>query len=61
MNINKVLSILFVLAACFFVVGPVNHMVNTFVPVGIVFMIVYKKLDTHIKVIAAGIGFSLAI
>ena len=29
MNINKVLSILFMLAACFFVVGTVNHMVNT--------------------------------
>ena len=29
MNINKVLSLLFVLAAGFFVVGTVNHMVNT--------------------------------
>lgn len=29
MKINKVLSILFVLAAGFFVVGTVNHMVNT--------------------------------
>jgi len=32
-----------------------------FVPVGIVFPIVYKKLDTHIKVLTAGVGFSLAI
>ena len=32
-----------------------------FVPVGIVYPIVYKKLDTHTKVIVAGIGFSLAI
>lgn len=32
-----------------------------FVPVGIVYPIVYKKLNTHVKVIAAGIGFSLAI
>ena len=32
-----------------------------FVPVGIVFPIVYKKLDTHIKVLTAEVGFSLAI
>ena len=32
-----------------------------FVPVGIVYPIVYKKLDTHAKVLAAGAGFSLAI
>ncbi|MEE1125845.1 MAG: VanZ family protein [Acutalibacteraceae bacterium] len=32
-----------------------------FTPVGIVFSVVYKKLDTHIKVIATGIGFSLFI
>lgn len=32
-----------------------------FVPVGIVYPIVYKRLDTHVKVIAAGVGFSLAI
>lgn len=32
-----------------------------FVPVGIVYPIVYKKLNTHVKVIAAGIGFPLAI
>lgn len=40
-----------------------NIVGNTFmfVPVGIVFPIVYKKLDTHIKVITAGIAFSLAI
>ena len=40
-----------------------NFVGNTlmFVPVGIVFPVVYKKLDTHIKVIATGIGFSLTI
>ena len=32
-----------------------------FVPVGIVFPVVYKKLDTHIKVLTAEVGFSLAI
>ena len=32
-----------------------------FVPVGIVFPIVYKNLNTHIKVIVAGVGFSLII
>ena len=29
MNINKMLCILFVLAACFFVAGTVNHIVHT--------------------------------
>lgn len=40
-----------------------NFVGNTlmFVPVGIVYPIVYKRLDTHKKVIAAGVGFSLAI
>ena len=32
-----------------------------FVPVGIVYPIVYKNLDNHKKVIAAGVGFSLVI
>lgn len=32
-----------------------------FIPVGIVWPIVYKELNTHWKVIAAGIGFSLSI
>ena len=32
-----------------------------FVPVGIVYPIVYKKLNTHAKVLAAGAGFSLTI
>ena len=32
-----------------------------FLPVGIVFPIVYKKLNTHRKVIAAGVGTSLSI
>ena len=32
-----------------------------FVPLGIVWPIVYKKLDTHFKVIAAGVGVSLLI
>ncbi len=40
-----------------------NFVGNTFmfVPVGIVYPIVYKKLDTHMKVIFAGVGFSLVI
>ena len=40
-----------------------NIVGNTFmfVPVGIVFPIVYKKLDTHIKAITAGIAISLTI
>ena len=32
-----------------------------FLPVGIVYPIVYKKLNTHGKIIAAGVGTSLAI
>ncbi|MEE1036790.1 MAG: VanZ family protein [Oscillospiraceae bacterium] len=32
-----------------------------FIPLGVVWPAVYKKLDTHKKVIAAGIGFSLCI
>lgn len=32
-----------------------------FLPVGIVFPFIYKKLDTHRKVIAAGVGASLSI
>lgn len=32
-----------------------------FIPVGILWPIVYKQLNTHWKVVAAGIGFSLSI
>ena len=32
-----------------------------FIPIGIIFPIVYKELNTHAKVIAAGVGFSLCI
>lgn len=32
-----------------------------FIPVGIIWPIVFKELDTHKKAIAAGIGFSLVI
>lgn len=32
-----------------------------FVPLGIVWPCVYKELDTHFKVIGAGVGFSLSI
>lgn len=32
-----------------------------FIPIGIIFPIVYTKLNTHAKVIAAGVGFSLCI
>ena len=32
-----------------------------FIPIGIIWPIVYKKLNTHKKVIAAGVGFSLCI
>ena len=41
----------------------VNLIGNTamFIPLGIVWPAVYKKLDTHKKVIAAGVGFSLCI
>ena len=35
--------------------------VTMFIPIGIVYPIVYKELNTHWKVIAAGIGFSLCI
>lgn len=35
--------------------------VAMFVPLGIVYPCVFKQLNTHIKVLAAGIGFSLAI
>ncbi len=40
-----------------------NFVGNTamFIPIGIVWPIVYKKLNTHTKVIAAGVGFSLFI
>lgn len=40
-----------------------NFVGNTamFIPIGVVWPIVYKNLNTHIKVIAAGIGFSLFI
>ena len=41
----------------------VNLVGNTamFIPVGIVWPAVFRKLDTHGKVIAAGFGFSLVI
>lgn len=32
-----------------------------FIPIGVIWPIVYKQLDTHRKVIAAGIGFSLCV
>ena len=32
-----------------------------FIPLGIVWPAVFKKLDTHLKVIAAGVGFSLSL
>lgn len=40
-----------------------NFVGNTlmFLPVGIVYPVVYRKLNTHGKVIAAGVGLSLAI
>lgn len=40
-----------------------NFIGNTamFVPIGIIWPIVFKKLDTHGKVIAAGVGLSLCI
>ena len=40
-----------------------NFVGNTamFIPVGIIWPIVYNELDTHKKVIAAGVGFSLCI
>lgn len=41
----------------------VNFVGNTamFIPLGIIWPIVYKVLNTHWKVIAAGVGFSLLI
>lgn len=41
----------------------INVIGNTalFIPMGIVWPSVYKKLDTHWKVIAAGVGFSLTV
>ena len=41
----------------------INVIGNTtmFIPLGIGWPCVFKKLDTHIKVIAAGVGFSLCI
>jgi len=41
----------------------INVIGNTtmFIPLGIVWPSVYKKLDTHLKVIAAGVGFSFCI
>ena len=41
----------------------INFIGNTtmFIPIGIIWPIVYKKLDSHIKVIAAGVGFSLFV
>ena len=31
------------------------------IPIGVIWPIVYKELDTHLKVIAAGIGLSLCV
>ena len=41
----------------------INLIGNTtmFIPIGIIFPIVYKKLDSHTKVIWSGVGFSLCI
>ena len=41
----------------------INVIGNTamFIPLGIVWPSVFKKLDTHKKVIAAGVGYSLCI
>lgn len=41
----------------------INVIGNTtmFIPIGVVWPIVFKKLDTHKKVILAGMGFSLCI
>ena len=41
----------------------INYIGNTamFIPLGIVWPSVFKKLDTHGKVIAAGVGYSLLI
>ena len=40
-----------------------NFIGNTtmFIPIGIVWPSVFKKLNTHVKVIAAGVGYSLCI
>ena len=35
--------------------------VTMFIPIGIIYPIVYRKLDTHTKAIAAGVGFTLCI
>ena len=32
-----------------------------FIPIGVIWPMVYKKLNTHCRVLAAGIGFSLCI
>ena len=41
----------------------INVIGNTtmFMPIGIIWPLVFKKLDSHRKVIAAGVGFSLCI
>ena len=41
----------------------INVIGNTamFIPIGVVWPVVYRKLDTHRKTIAAGVGFSLCI
>ena len=41
----------------------INFIGNTamFIPLGIIWPAVFKKLDTHKKVIAAGVGYSLLI
>ena len=41
----------------------VNLIGNTamFIPIGVIWPLVYKKLNSHGKVIAAGVGFSLCI
>ena len=41
----------------------INVIGNTtmFIPIGVVWPIVYKELNTHKKIISAGIGFSLCI
>ncbi len=41
----------------------INVIGNTtmFIPIGVIFPIVYKELDAHKKVILAGVGFSLCI
>ncbi len=41
----------------------INVIGNTtmFMPIGIIWPLVFKKLDSHKKVIAAGVGFSLCI